>query len=479
MKIKLESTNIDRAQNIQSRPGTMTDATELKRKRTISKSQFTRAENKLREAITPTYADYPINTVERRYSEVKQRWNQAQDAHDHYVSCLVVDTDQLATEELWIDEVADRFDKIEIEFDKYVEERTLMKPLVNREVVQQPSSSREGVAQGQVHPSVIKIERMKFPSFSGDIRKYPQFREEFIKHIQPQCQWEQLTFVLKSYLVDEIREEVNNVGEDYEKVWERLDKTYGNTGKLVDAILYEVKKLPYGSNCPSITLQMIKIVEKAYMDLRRLGEEGEMCNSTIISIIEQRMPSNMTNEWVKLIASKSLNSRQKFNALMELLQDWRSRLEYMSDNIRTVPNQQGKVNHMDRQQISNRQQSNESYPSVQPNKHRCWLHKLSGEAGEHPIWRCREFLNKSVEERKQLVKSHKACQVCLLTTCPGVQSSSHCRSRFKCREPGCGQDHNRLLHTAKSNLLGISNHTSNGVQGDAIQETTILQLQTL
>ena len=76
-------------------------------------------------------------------------------------------------------------------------------------------------------------------------------------------------------------------------MWNRLDMKYGNIGKLVDAILYDVKKLSSKSNNWSEVLKMINTIEKAWRDLKSLGQSSELYNSTTISIIEQAMAQQM------------------------------------------------------------------------------------------------------------------------------------------------------------------------------------------
>jgi len=75
------------------------------------------------------------------------------------------------------------------------------------------------------------------------LRKYPRFKEEFLTHIKPLYKPSEKAFVLRSYLSDEIKEEVEGLGEDTERIWKRLDKKYGDKGKLVDGIMSEIKKL--------------------------------------------------------------------------------------------------------------------------------------------------------------------------------------------------------------------------------------------
>ena len=76
-------------------------------------------------------------------------------------------------------------------------------------------------------------------------------------------------------LNDDIREEVDNQ-DNLETLWKRLDKKYGNSGKLIDTILENLTRIPKGDE--ESTIQMIKTVEKAYRDLSRMGEANEMEN---------------------------------------------------------------------------------------------------------------------------------------------------------------------------------------------------------
>ena len=66
----------------------------------------------------------------------------------------------------------------------------------------------------------VQLERMKFTCFDGNIGYYPRFKEEFHTHIKPLCNSTQLPFVLKSYLVNKVKEEVDNIDNDCGALWE-------------------------------------------------------------------------------------------------------------------------------------------------------------------------------------------------------------------------------------------------------------------
>ena len=225
-----------------------------KTRQTTAKSVFTRYEKRLKTVLELEDAD--AWTLNNRYGDLKLRWERVQEAHDEYATHLT-EAEQTAAAEQWMDEIADRFDKIEIEVG-----RKLRKLSVETKV---QIESAEVTAAGSVTASapvkgIVKTDKMKFQTFDGDIKKYPEFKAEFIKHVQPQCDKAQQAFVLKGHLAESVRAEVINVTDNYTKMWERLDQKYGNTGKLVDAILADVKRISLRDTSNTNVLQMINIV---------------------------------------------------------------------------------------------------------------------------------------------------------------------------------------------------------------------------
>ena len=167
-------------------------------------NRFTRADISLKNALqTP---DRPVDTVRRRFDDLKGKWEACQDAHDalSQFSGEMVDN---AAEDLdgWIFELSERFENIEIASDTKIvtltSAATSGAPEVRHGGTKDDSAKREKVG-------AIKLERTKFSPFNGDIRGYPRFKEEFRKHLAPECRSGQLAFVLKSYLADSVCGEV-------------------------------------------------------------------------------------------------------------------------------------------------------------------------------------------------------------------------------------------------------------------------------
>ena len=276
----------------------------------------------------------------------------------------------------------------------------------------------------------IQLERIKWDKFNGDIRKYPKFKEQFELYVKPLCTEMQLPFILKSHLVEQVKDEVDNVDDNMETLWERLDKKYGNCGKLVDTILADIAKAPRGDG--RSTLSMINIVEKAYRDLSRMGKESEMKNGTIISMIEKKLPEEIRYEWLQTIAENTeSDTDEKFALLLKLLSKFKTMIEYDQASIRKPADKKSFTNFASG---SSRSRRNE--------KNTCWIHTSE----KHPIWVCQSFMAKPVAERISLVKQNQACEACLEVNCPGSADPKKCKKDFKCVIQGCSGHHNKLLH---------------------------------
>ena len=258
-------------------------------------------------------------------------------------------------EDKWIEEIDARYYDTESYLAKAMEEKLTE---LKGERLEEKGTARDAQPKPK---SSIKIEHLKFKSFDGDLRNFPRFKEEFNTRIKPMCSETQLPLVLKSYLVETAREDVENIGDNMADIWERLDKKYGDQGRLIDTILAEVKGIRSCKNDDQATLNMVKVVERAHCDLR-IGKEAEMDNTTIISMLEEKMSDEMANEWIKLVTKDENKYKNKFELLFKLLLELRDRIEYKLANIRKV-DEKKYVNYHTNPQTSLTKKS------------KCWLHR--------------------------------------------------------------------------------------------------------
>ena len=316
----------------------------------------------------------------------------------------------------------------------------------------------------------IKMERMKLPSFSGVIREYPAFKRDFDAQVRTQFSEEELPYALKTCLHGEALEVIKNVDDDLAKMWERLKDKYGRASKLTDAIMYEIKKLKQVNEGDDKKFaEMVDIVERSWRDLKMIGMEGEISNSTVVSFIEEKLPRSVKLQWCLEVCTEEEDQGEdavvrqeesKFEVFLKFLLKHKRAMEYGAEQMRAA----GSVKYGQ----TNALQGRESNTA----KENCWIH-TGVPAGLHPIWKCREFLAKTPEERSEFVKEHEACRACLLKSCEGKKDPAQCKAAFKCFEKGCRQPHNHLLHGSKPVASGSTMHT--GSAGDSQQPMLPLQ----
>ena len=82
---------------------------DLKQKRAVAKSQFTRAEKSLRRLIESD--DTVEEQISKRLIELSQKWQDIQDVHDEYAT--KVPAEQVEEEDRYIEEIEMRFEAIE------------------------------------------------------------------------------------------------------------------------------------------------------------------------------------------------------------------------------------------------------------------------------------------------------------------------------------------------------------------------------
>ena len=456
---------------------------DLKQKRAVAKSQFTRAEKSLRRLIESD--DTVEEQISKRLIELSQKWQDIQDVHDEYAT--KVPAEQVEEEDRYIEEIEMRFEAIEkdavVFLRKFVEKQR--GPVVINNPSNKPTSKNEGTSDAiggrssqasdttlvlpanlneptatlgvettiDQHPvipkmrngsestnvveqpglmNVIKFEKQKFDIFEGDIREYPGFKERFTSYIEPRYSKSEAALCLRLQLSATVRDEVENIEDDVALLWQRLDLKYGNTRKYIDAVLSDISKLSKGDGMA--TLNMINMVEKSYRDLVRIGSETEMSNSFMISMIEKKLPEQMRIEWVKLVAEQGVTDSQVvFQLLMDFLAKWRKIIEYDAASIRKTSEKKihGQANHM-----SGTKQRSQNKSDV------CWVH----EGGNHPVWKCKIFQMMPLKEKLEMVKQKQACHACFEISCPGAKNPEECAKNFKCPMKGCGKPHNVLIH---------------------------------
>ena len=299
----------------------------------------------------------------------------------------------------------------------------------------------------------IRLERLKMPHFDGNIRDYPQFKSDFIKQVYPEITEGSAAYTLKACLSKDPYELVKNVDDNYEDMWQRLDQRYGKASKLADVVMYDIKQLrSIKEGEEKKFLEFVETIERGYRDLARLKIEHEISNTSVVSIIEEKLPKDVKREWSRLVnkSDSPVDERNKFPALLEYLLEQKRIIEYESSDLRSLSKDEkmGTLHHVKQDELD------ESYKeaSIKMKGVRCFIHNT----GDHGIEECNMYRAKTPPERMEAVNGSRVCWSCLRFG----HRYAECRCREVCGKNGCSKFHHSSLHEVIANGIGYHAHGS-------------------
>ena len=309
----------------------------------------------------------------------------------------------------------------------------------------------------------LKVERMKLPTFAGNIRHYSSFKSNFDKIARPHIEPESEAYVLKEMcLKGEALEIIKNVDHDASAIWSRLDDRFGKASKLVDVIMYDINNLkPVADGEDKKFLELVDCVERCHQELKRANMEGEISNSTIVGLIEERIPKTIQTMWYLSVSDHDtkIDETNKFPGLLDFLKKHRRAIEYGSSEIRS--HRKGKVTFAECEEDihvavksapENESNSQENGSSLnkggnsQENRNLngknrrkyCWYHQSSS----HGILDCKFYSEQSVKERWRLINEYGACWSCLRIG----HRHYDCYNAQECTKDNCQKYHHPSLH---------------------------------
>ena len=142
----------------------------------------------------------------------------------------------------------------------------------------------------QPNASLMKLEPMKIPTFNGDIRKFPTFKDDIQTIVIPK--YGENPCALRQCLGEIPALTIRGCEKSYEQMMGKLEEVYGDPRKLVDLVINDIKTLDIISENDNLAfIQMVKTIELCHLDLKKVSLETEMNSITIVSMIEKYCPN--------------------------------------------------------------------------------------------------------------------------------------------------------------------------------------------
>ncbi|XP_068236976.1 uncharacterized protein [Palaemon carinicauda] len=418
-----------------------------KQRRGTAKAKLTRKLDKFHEYMLDQMA---LEILEERYESVVKAYDEVELANEQYCNLLDENCDAQLIEEanVYIKALEDRKCAAHVIFVKVKDEMQVKK--------------------------VLKVKPIDVPRFHGDVRDYSNFKRDFFRLMQ--SNYGKDPFVLRQCLSGEALDTVRGADHDFDKMFERLDETFGNSRTIIDVVVEDIRSIkPISEGDSESFIRKVDKIEQCYLYLDQMSLASELNTANMTSQIEKLLPPTQKREWVKL--AECVGNRDLFGKLLEYLLSEKKSMKYLNANIRSNNNIKAKVNYTctyeDQRSTKQGRESdvmeriaglenaitnitdlftkiteenaerNRNKISDNTRLHRCWYHGSDG----HDILDCTTFQNLSINDRMESVKKKGICFNCL----KGVHIARKCLKKSRCNtvdvnNESCGKLHHTIIH---------------------------------
>ena len=139
--------------------------------------------------------------------------------------------------------------------------------------------------------SAIKSEKIKNPTFNGDIRSFARFKADFNDIVVPNNpSVKAQTYVLKEHcLQGESKKLVVNMT-DLTAIWERLESRYGDEIEIVNSVITEIQDFQLNKSDQDRSLiKFVDKLERGVEDLSAIEARSHIANAYTVKLLERKL----------------------------------------------------------------------------------------------------------------------------------------------------------------------------------------------
>lgn len=310
----------------------------------------------------------------------------------------------------------------------------------------------------------IRVETARAPEpgeFNGNPCDWPAFRDRFRAEVHNK-DFDEVTklLYLQKACVGSAKSTLGHwqpIAINYAKAWESLEQKFDDPYRLEQALTTEIMRIPRALEETHMSLRkIIDVTANTVRQLEAMGVPVDQWDSILINIIVDRLPRATTDAWEQ---RRNVNKKPTLRELLAFLEaKARGRIYTESQTTCTLPYDQFNTRYRPYEQFGGRSHHHEH------TRGRCYINhnnyssrngsNVDGEqrnhsndghdrrfnikqkfvptkpaveqSGQpsggvrcyqcnqsHPVYRCKEFLNKTVEVRAANVKEWNVCANCL------------------------------------------------------------------
>nr|XP_054771582.1 uncharacterized protein LOC129279496 [Lytechinus pictus] len=299
------------------------------------------------------------------------------------------------------------------------------------------------LSQPRVAPSSTpKMARMKFPTFSGDLKDYRRFKELFVHCAGGLTEIECFYQLTESMINNRERNMIKGCV-SVARAWEILDEYYGDPDKVVDSLLKELDDLKPYEHKGKISLPAMKRFVQTLLTFENqaetVGLEGELNSRIMLSNIRQKLPEEHRIAFFKSVrdehTSDTLTGLLKWLYSQLLLLD-KAKLTHAETPMPSKNDKTSRCSNSATVHPSPKQRGKGSQPEVP----KCALHR---DSRAHYLKTCKKFRGLDLKEKYDIMEKNNICRRCGHNNCAAGKPPHNLRScqfASPCIIRTCGSD---------------------------------------
>nr|XP_026491789.1 uncharacterized protein LOC113397585 [Vanessa tameamea] len=395
-----------------------------------------------RERITRPYIESKLEHIEKLYSIFF-------DQHLEIVSKVTV-ADKIKLS-YFRNEIFDKYDEIYFEFKVKLKEdlEQITSSISKKNPSNQPTNMYE-----------VRLPQINLPTFSGGYDEWQTFYDLFVSliHENGSLSGVQKLHYLKSSLLGEPTNLLKNLSTteiNYGEAGKMLVKRYNNFRYNTNEIM---KKLFYQRNVitdSAVNLkQLLDTTSACLKSLSNLGVNIENWDLFINYLVVSKLDQESRKQWEVHVSQTESDA----------LPTWKDLSQFLETRFRTL-----EMINPSKQLIKQKS----FHSTYEKNGAISRTNTCTMCSGSHILYQCKQFANKSPEERTEFVQAKRLCFNCLGHN----HAVKFCRQSTCCRR--CGKRHHSLLHIERkqesspceSKELSIATETETKISTHFTQET--------
>lgn len=297
------------------------------------------------------------------------------------------------------------------------------------------------------------LPKFELHRFDGSAMAWPDWISRFksVVHDQPFLNDHQRMAYLQSLVTSAAKTEIQYLGEDemnYPVALRILKSRFDDAGKIVRAAISQLKEAPspHVSDHQGI-VKLYQTLLSAVVILHRQRFIADLLSETNVAMVVEKLPDALATKWAMEVQRHELLGRPNLFDLDRWLSEqvrFRQQLVQREPTMKNTSNlklQASKKNHSVRASTlaTNLNHNSEAKPKDKPPRS-CLC------CGQpRSLYRCGDFLKRSVSSRREVVNKGTLCFNCLRTG----HKAKDCNSKNRCKVENCNGLHHSLLHESK------------------------------